>query len=82
MPSKLWLPRIDGQIIKVEAKWSSWTGGGKIFVNGMLSETWKSNIGGGLTKIFQIEYTPAVLRATHNSFELHIDGSLVEANSG
>ena len=80
MPSKIWLPKIEGKTHKVEAKWSSWTGGGKIYVNSVLKETWKSTMGGGLTKFFQVVDKPAVLRAVGSSFELDVDGSSVDSN--
>ena len=81
MPSKIWLPKIEGKTHRVEAKWSSWTGGGKIYVDGVLRETWKSTIGGGLTKIFRVSDKPAVLRAAGSSFVLDVDGCSVESNS-
>ena len=81
MPNKIWLSEVDGKKHKIEAKWSSWTGGGEIYVDGLLRETWKSNIGGGLTIFFKIMDKPAVLRATRATFVLDIDGSSVESNA-
>jgi hypothetical protein len=77
MPNKIWVTSIDGEAYRVEAKWTSWTGGGKLYVNGILTDTWKSNIGGGLTRFLSIGNKSTVLRATAVSFELDIDGKAV-----
>jgi hypothetical protein len=78
MPQKTWHVEVNGRPHTVQARWSSWTGSGELYVDNALADVWGPSLVGGGVRRFKIDDQDAFLQSTLFSYALYAGGRKIK----